>query len=479
MVSATDVAGALRSYQTKPLIPARLVAAALAGFEFLVLAGTAPIAGGAYYIAYYGGLPDIIFYLERGALIGLFFVLHQALRDQYRPRPDNSYRKSLGTSFLGWNIALAAFLLVAFLTKTSADVSRGSAITFYFLGFAGVAIVRLAFIAAAQRGFRSGWLVDHRVLVVGLDSEVTRFERRYDPSRSGMRIADIVTLPTSMDLSSDGNAAIVAHAVERARDLNVEDILLLLPWSYRKVIDRLAEAFLTVPASIHLGPEPDLERFADIALSRLANAPCLRLERAPLSRSKRLAKRLLDIAVASTALIVLAPFLLLVAGLIRLDSPGPALFLQRRLGFNNRVFRIIKFRTMTTLEDDMTRQATVGDARVTRFGRFLRHWNIDELPQLLNVLAGSMSIVGPRPHPLKLDDEYQQKISLYARRHNVKPGITGWAQVNGLRGLTDRSEKMEARVSHDIFYIENWSLWFDLYIMLMTLVSPRAYRNAA
>jgi Undecaprenyl-phosphate glucose phosphotransferase len=478
MVSATDVAGAGRSYQARPFIPARLVAAALAGLELLALAGTAPVAGSAYYIAYYGGFPDLVFYLQKGALIGLFFLLHQALRDQYRARPDDTVRRSLGVAFLSWNIALATFLLVSFLTKTSADVSRGSAITFYVLGFAMVAAVRLAFVAVTRRGYHSGWLVEHRVLVVGLASEVESFERRYDPSRSGMRIVDVVTAPAATGATTDSLAPIIAMAVAQARALNVEDVLLLFPWSYRQAIDRLAEAFLTVPASIYLGPEHDLERFGGIALARLANAPCLRLERAPLSLGKRLAKRLFDIVVAGTALVLLSPFLVLVAVLIRLDSPGPALFFQHRLGFNSRVFRIIKFRTMTTMEDDMASQATANDARVTRLGRLLRKWNIDELPQLLNVLGGSMSIVGPRPHPLKLDDEYQRKIALYARRHNVKPGITGWAQVNGLRGITDHSEKMEARVAHDIFYIENWSLWFDLYIMVMTLASPRAYRNA-
>ena len=478
MVSASDIAGEARSYRAKPIVPARFVVAALACVEFVVLAVAAAVSGGLYNLAYYGAFSDIAVDLERGALVGLFFVLHQALRDQYRLRPDNSYRKSFGAGFLSWNVALAIFLLVAFLTKTSADISRGSAVTFYFLGFAAVAGIRATFIMAVRQGFHSGWLVEHRVLVVGLDSEVASFDRRYAPSRSGMRIADVVRVPEKADTETDGFATVVAEAVERARGLNVEDVLLLLPWSYRTVIDRLAEAFLAVPASIHLGPEHDLERFTDIAVSRLANAPCLRLERAPLSRSKRLTKRLFDIVVASTALILLAPFLLLVAFLIRLDSPGPALFFQRRLGFNNRVFRIIKFRTMTTMEDDMTRQATVNDTRVTRLGRFLRRWNIDELPQLLNVLAGTMSIVGPRPHALKMDDEYQQKIALYARRHNVKPGITGWAQINGLRGPTDHSEKMEARVEHDLFYIENWSLWLDIYITLMTPVSPRAYRNA-
>ncbi len=479
MVSATDIAGAGHTYRAKPIIPARVAAVALACLEFLALTGTAPVAGSAYYLAYYGELPDIVFYLETGALIGLFFVLHQALRGQYRLRPDDSGRKSLGVAFLSWNMALATFLLVSFLFKTSADVSRGSTVTFYFLGFAAVAGLRLAFVLAARRGFRSGWLVEHRVLLVGLESEIASFERRYDPSRSGMRIADIVTVPATTETAPADLAAAVAEAVKRARTLNVEDILLLFPWSFREAINTLTEGFLSVPASIYLGPEQYLERFGGVALSSLGNAPCLRLERAPLSRSKRVAKRLFDIVVASSALVLLSPVLLLVAVLIRLDSPGPALFLQRRLGFNNRVFRIIKFRTMTTMEDDMARQATANDARLTRLGNFLRRWNIDELPQLLNVLAGTMSIVGPRPHPLKLDDEYQRKIALYARRHNVKPGITGWAQVNGLRGITDHSAKMEARVEHDLYYIENWSLWLDLYIMLMTLASPRAYLNAA
>ena len=477
MVSASEVASEGRAYQqAKPSVPARLVAAALAGLEFLAIAGTTAVTSSVYNLAYYGGLPDLAFYLRTGALIGLFFVLRQALRGQYGARPDDSYRKSLAVAFMSWNIALAMFLLVSFLTKASADTSRGTAIALYFLGFAAVAAVRIAFIAITRGGFRNGWLVKHRVLIVGTASDVKNFEHRYEPSRSGMRIAEVVTALATT--APDDLAPILETAVERARTLNVEDVLLLFPWSDRKAIDKLTDAFLTVPASIYLGPDSDLDRFGGIALSRLANAPCLRLERAPLSLDKRLAKRLFDILVASTALTLLAPFLLVVGLAIRLDSRGPALFFQRRLGFNNRVFRIIKFRTMTTMEDDMASQATAGDARVTRLGRLLRRWNIDELPQLLNVLAGSMSIVGPRPHPLKLDDEYQKKIALYARRHNVKPGITGWAQVNGLRGPTDGHEKMEARVEHDIFYIENWSLSFDLYIMLMTLVSPRAYRNA-
>ncbi len=155
------------------------------------------------------------------------------------------------------------------------------------------------------------------------------------------------------------------------------------------------------------------------------------------------------------------------------------LFRQRRNGFNQREFRVFKFRTMTTLDDGaVVRQAQVNDIRVTRIGRLLRRTNLDELPQLLNVIMGDMSLVGPRPHAVAHNSEYEERIRLYARRHNVKPGITGWAQVNGLRGETSTLDKMERRVEHDLYYIDHWSVRFDLKIMLMTLFSPRSYRNA-
>jgi lipopolysaccharide/colanic/teichoic acid biosynthesis glycosyltransferase len=170
---------------------------------------------------------------------------------------------------------------------------------------------------------------------------------------------------------------------------------------------------------------------------------------------------------------------LLIALLIRIDSPGPALFRQRRNGFNQREFRVFKFRTMSTLDDgDVIQQATRNDDRVTRLGRFLRRTNLDEVPQLLNVIIGDMSLVGPRPHAVAHNSEYEERISLYARRHNVKPGITGWAQVNGFRGETDSIDKMRRRVEHDLFYIDNWSPLFDIKILLMTLLSSRSYRNA-
>ena len=174
------------------------------------------------------------------------------------------------------------------------------------------------------------------------------------------------------------------------------------------------------------------------------------------------------------------PLLVIVAILIKLDSKGPVLFRQTRHGFNNKPIRVFKFRTMTTFEDERHgfRQAVRGDSRVTRVGRILRRTNIDELPQLINVIRGEMSIVGPRPHAVAHNEMYANQILRMSRRHNVKPGITGWAQVNGLRGETDTVEKMRKRVEYDLYYIDNWSIIFDLKIIIMTVLSRSAYANA-
>ena len=253
----------------------------------------------------------------------------------------------------------------------------------------------------------------------------------------------------------------------------------LLPWSATETIDRCAETFLSLPVEIHLGPEEVLYKFEEAKLSTLGPLASLQLTRRPLTRSEIIQKRAFDLVFAAAGLLLATPFLVLVAALIKLDSPGPIFFLQRRYGFNQQPFRIIKFRTMRTLEDGaVVRQATVDDPRLTKVGRWLRRFNVDEIPQLFNVLTGDMSLVGPRPHALSHDREYEQRISRYARRHNVKPGITGWAQINGYRGETDTEEKMRKRVEYDLFYIDNWSLWLDLKIMVRTVLSRTAYQNA-
>jgi putative colanic acid biosynthesis UDP-glucose lipid carrier transferase len=182
-------------------------------------------------------------------------------------------------------------------------------------------------------------------------------------------------------------------------------------------------------------------------------------------------KTLEDRIFAGVTLVLIAPLLAAIAIAIKVDSPGPVFFRQDRLGLNNRAFRIWKFRTMYHAEvpEANVRQATVNDPRVTAIGRFLRRTSLDELPQLFNVLGGTMSLVGPRPHALSHNEEYGSQVRHYFARHKVKPGITGWAQVNGLRGETEEVEKMEARVQYDIEYVDNWSLALDFWILLLTV----------
>lgn len=193
-------------------------------------------------------------------------------------------------------------------------------------------------------------------------------------------------------------------------------------------------------------------------------------ESPPLGRAEQIRKRVFDFVISLVALFFLVPLFLIVALAIKLESPGPVLFRQRRRGFSRKEFQIFKFRSMKVVEDGpQINQAQKDDPRVTRIGRFLRITSIDELPQLLNVLRGEMSLVGPRPHAVAHDDFYTNLIENYAYRHHMKPGLTGWAQVNGYRGPTPRIEDMEKRIQYDLYYINNWSLSFDIAILFKTI----------
>jgi Undecaprenyl-phosphate glucose phosphotransferase len=323
-----------------------------------------------------------------------------------------------------------------------------------------------------------------RIFLIGTGDNVGAFVNRYEPWTLGINIVGCRFLtPVVASAPVEERRAILdrdlAEAAANVRKLEPDAIFVLLPWSATETIDRCAETFVSLPVEIHLGPEQILHKFEEAKFSTHGPVASLQLTPRPQTRREIIEKRIFDLLGAAGALIAATPFLILVAILIKLDSEGPIFFVQRRYGFNQRLFRIIKFRTMRALEDGPAiRQARQNDPRVTRIGRLLRRWNIDEVPQLFNVLTGDMSLVGPRPHALSHDREYEQRISRYARRHNVKPGITGWAQINGYRGETDTVEKMRKRVEHDLYYIDNWSLWLDCKIMVRTVLSSSAYRNA-
>jgi Undecaprenyl-phosphate glucose phosphotransferase len=273
----------------------------------------------------------------------------------------------------------------------------------------------------------------------------------------------------------------LASLQSEVRRGNVDEVLIALPWSAERRIVELANRIRELPVDVYLGGDLVAYRFPGSPPRFFAGVPAFHIVRVPFSGWSRVIKLLEDKLAAVLLLTLMAPLMLAIAVAIRLDTPGPVLFRQQRYGFNNAPIRVFKFRSMHHNSEAHFGflQARRHDRRVTRVGRLLRRTSLDELPQIFNVLEGTMSLVGPRPHPLELHDQFAALIDGYSGRHRVKPGITGWAQVNGWRGETDTIEKMRSRIEHDIFYIEHWSLSLDLRILLMTAfrgwLGPNAY----
>ena len=261
----------------------------------------------------------------------------------------------------------------------------------------------------------------------------------------------------------------------------IDDIILAMPWSESAKIKQICETLRELPTNILLGA--DVAGY-EVRMERppkyYESSPLFQLAGKPMSGPDIIIKTVMDFIIAAVLIVVLSPLLLLTAILVKLTSPGPVLFRQRRLGFNNRVFDIYKFRSMAYdgAHSDRTIQATAGDSRITVLGQLLRKSSIDELPQLFNVLNGTMSLVGPRPHAVDHNEDYAKQIRGYFSRHNVRPGITGLAQIRGFRGLTDTVEKMEQRVKCDIEYAETWSPALDLKILALTPFAVITGKNA-
>ncbi len=260
----------------------------------------------------------------------------------------------------------------------------------------------------------------------------------------------------------------------------VDRVIVALPWVASARIDGLLDKLRTVPVRIDLVPNDVVWRFAGIKMERVGPVPVLTIANGRVDEQSGFMKRIEDLVISIVLLLLIAPVLVVISLAVKLDSRGPVIFKQRRHGFNNDVFEVYKFRSMTVADSASAdfMQATRNDYRVTRVGKFLRRTSLDELPQLFNVLRGNMSIVGPRPHAVQHNIEFASIISEYFARHNVKPGITGWAQVNGLRGETNTLDKMHRRVEFDLHYIENWSLMLDLKIILRTTIAVWFDANA-
>ena len=456
--------------------------AAIFIIDFALIVGMSCFTGVAYHLVAYGDSGDVNSFIQGGALAASIFTISNLFRREYRLPNFFSFKLHGRRTVQLWNVTLICLLMLAFLAQISVEYSRGWIVLFYVTTLGTLIVWRYVIVRVSTMARAAGLISAQRIFLIGTGADIGAFINRYEPWTIGINIVGCrfltpVMATASAEARHENLERDLAAAVASVRSLAPDAVFVLLPWSATAMIERCAETFLALPVEIHLGPEQVLHKFDEVKLSTLGPVASLQITRRPLSRFEIMQKRIFDLAVAAAALIVATPLLLVVAVVIRIDSRGAIFFAQRRYGFNQRPFRIIKFRTMHSV-DDGSRQATRGDPRVTRVGSFLRRWNIDEIPQLFNVLTGDMSLVGPRPHPLPLDHEYQRRISLYARRHNVKPGITGWAQIHGCRGETDTDEKMRTRIEYDLAYIDNWSMWLDLRIIVRTLLSRAAYHNA-
>jgi Undecaprenyl-phosphate glucose phosphotransferase len=386
---------------------------------------------------------------------------------------------------LAFATAFLFLLAAAFSIKITETFSRLWIGSFVFGACAATLGVHLC-TAIVMRQMGNALLFTRHVVVAGEGNQVRVLLAHLEkfPSRF------VTVLGLFADRSSDhktefGRFSVLGQLDEVqnfVRANAVDDVILALPWSSDQQISTLLDRLRDLPVNVYLS--------ADLVGFRLAfrqppdhfgDVPLVEIMGRPLAGWGEVRKAVLDYGLGSVLTLLLLPVMALIAIAIKLDSRGPVLFSQERYGFVNRVFIINKFRSMRheqTPAPAKTVQATRTDPRVTRVGRFLRRTSLDELPQLFNVLNGTMSLVGPRPHTIDHNQEYSRMIRGYFARHRVKPGITGWAQVNGLRGETKALDAMEARIRFDIYYVENWSLLFDLQILARTPLVLLSRRNA-
>jgi Undecaprenyl-phosphate glucose phosphotransferase len=400
----------------------------------------------------------------------------------------NNVVKQMPRLLLGWTAAFAGLLAGLFFLKMGHEFSRVWFALWYAAGAVGLTAGRLAVGTVVRHWTSQGRLYRRaaiygggtisadliRELEVDMDSDV-RIVGVFD-DRSDERVDSIISgYPHLGSLNS---------LVEFARSTRLDLVIVALPITAERRLSQVTRALSVLPAEVKLPARSTELRFTADTYSRVGNVAMIDLLEKPIADWDTVAKWTFDKVIGGLALIALAPVMLAVAAAIKLDSRGPVFFRQKRHGFNNELIEIFKFRSMYVdrCDSDASKLVTKGDPRVTRVGRFIRKTSLDELPQLFNVMLGNLSLVGPRPHALGAKAAgrfYDKVVDGYYGRHTVKPGITGWAQINGWRGETDTPEKIQKRVEHDVYYIENWSLLLDLYVLVKTpfalLKSENAY----
>ncbi|MFO1172549.1 MAG: undecaprenyl-phosphate glucose phosphotransferase [Hyphomicrobiaceae bacterium] len=395
----------------------------------------------------------------------------------YRPAVFTSLWRPLARLWLGWTVVVELLIATAFMLKMGAEFSRGWLLLWYVAGGAGLIASRAVLSIAVRHWHKAGRLQRRAVIVGGGEPAADLIAALEREPESDIEICGIFD-----DRGADRVGASAAgipmlgnldELIELSRRARIDLLIVSLPLYAESRLLQVFKKLWVLPVDIRLSAHTSKLHFRPRAYSYIGGLAFIDVADRPIADWDHVQKWLFDRVIGTLALVALAPVMALVALAIKLDSKGPVLFKQRRYGFNNELVEVWKFRSMYTDKTDANaaKLVTKGDPRVTRVGRFIRKSSLDELPQLFNVLAGTLSLVGPRPHALQAkagDALYQDVVDGYYARHRVKPGLTGWAQINGWRGETDTAEKIQKRVEHDLYYIENWSVFLDLYILLAT-----------
>jgi putative colanic acid biosynthesis UDP-glucose lipid carrier transferase len=416
-----------------------------------------------------------------GAIVFVILGELQRLYGSWRLETmDNEFRSVM----IGWGITCAALVTAAFLLKVSSSYSRLATIVWF--------LVTPALLIHSRLGVRLalGWLrrggVNSRTVAIAGSGVLARaiVDKLEETGAYGVRVTGFYDDRSPDRMLKEGvdparRMGSLADLIELARNGWIDYIFIALPLRAEKRIVELVNRLADTTASVYVVPDLFVFDLMRARWTMLGTLPAVSVYESPFDGLNGWLKRAEDLVLGTVFTIVSAIPMLVIGAAIKLTSGGPVLFKQRRYGLNGKLVEVLKFRTMTTADDgDHIEQASPGDARVTPFGRFLRATSLDELPQLFNVLRGDMSLVGPRPHAVAHNEAYRRLIHGYMLRHKVKPGITGWAQVNGWRGETDSIDKMKSRLEHDLEYVRNWSLLLDLKILLTTVATVLSRKNA-
>lgn len=479
--AARDVAS---HFADRPVSPVILV-----GMMRIIDLAVLLVAGIAVYIYYLWSEFGVMWHYMPTLFVGslLFIFLLQAF-DGYNVSAFRAYVVQIGRIFIAWTMVFAFFALVVFFTRWAEEFSRFWLAGWYVVGLAALTVGRIILASQVRLWTRDGRLERRAVIVGGGQTAADLVISLENQRDNDIRICGIFD-----DRKDDRSPEIVAgypklgtvdELIEFSRITRLDMLVVALPLTAEKRVLQMLRKLWVLPLDIRLSAHTNKLRFRPRSYSYVGTVPFLDVFDKPIADWDSVMKRLFDISFSLLALIMLSPIMIGTALAVKLTSKGPVLFRQNRYGFNNELISVYKFRSMYTemCDADAKKLVTKDDPRVTPVGRFIRRSSIDELPQLFNVLKGELSLVGPRPHATHAkaaEHLYDEVVDGYFARHKVKPGITGWAQINGWRGETDTAEKIQRRVEHDLYYIENWSLMFDLYILFATpftlLKSENAY----